>query len=128
VELEALRTAAAAGRGDGHGDQGLDREVAAGIVAQLVPGASSIVGFDGVVRTIHGSRSTLDAPALDVYALLTRSRAPRSTAAARAKLEKELAATRAATPAEIAHVIIALCPDAWAREQALVEECGVIAS
>lgn len=128
VELEALRLAAAAdGRADGRAEKGLDREVAAGIVAQLTPGASSIVGFDGVVRAIDGSRSTLDAPALDVYALLTRSRAAPRTAPARAKLAKELAAARVASPVEIAHVVVALCPDAWAREQALVEECGVLA-
>jgi hypothetical protein len=130
VELEALRLAAAA---DGRarsasalGERGLDREVAAGIVAQLTPGASSIVGFDGVVRAIDGSRSTLDAPPLDVYALLTRGRAAPRSASARSKLEKELTSTRAASPHDIAQVVVALCPDAWAREQALVEECGIL--
>ncbi len=124
VELEALRIAASV---DGRAERGLDREVAAGIVAQLTPGASSIVGFDGVVRAIEGSRSTLDAPALEVYALLTRSRAAPRTAPARAQLQKELTAARVAAPAEIAQVVVALCPHAWAREEALVEECGVLA-
>lgn len=106
----------------------IDREVAAGIVAQMVENQPlTYIGFDGVARAIDGARSTYrEGRRVDVYALLTRGATPTSSEAQR-RFADELAATRPATRDEIGNVVRALCADAYAREVALVEECGVFA-
>ena len=106
----------------------IDREVAAGIVAQMVDTQPlTYVGFDGVARAIDGARSTYREPArAHLFSLLTRGSAP-ETSEGRRRVADELAQTRPATAHEIANVVRAVCADAYAREAALVEECGVLA-
>lgn len=105
----------------------IDPEVAAGIIAQMVDTQPlTYVGFDGVARAIDGARSPYREPTrVHLFALLTRGATPNNAEAER-RVADELARTQAATPHEIAPVIRALCADAYAREVALVEECGVL--
>lgn len=102
-------------------DAPIDAEVAAGIVAQMSETQPRTrVGFDGIVRAMNGARDwRREGRIVDVYAALT------GATGERALIEEELRATRRASPAEIANVVRHLAPDAWARERALVEECGV---
>lgn len=126
VELTQLAAAAH----ESGGIEGIGKELAAGIVAQWVEGETlSIIGFDGRVILQKGARSVVDLPAVEVYGLLTRpaGRRHRQKPPAASKLQAELASVRPAEPDEIAAAVRALCPEAWAREQALVEECGVFA-
>jgi hypothetical protein len=111
-----------------HAIDDIDREVAAGIVAQMVDTQPlTYVGFDGVARAIDGARSSYREPTrAHIYAHLTRGSVPAQPEGQR-RLAEELAATRPAARDEIAHVVRALCADAYARERALVEECGVLA-
>jgi hypothetical protein len=106
----------------------IDPEIAAGIVAQMEDTQPmTYVGFDGVVRAIESTRSSYrEAFLAHLFAYLTTGVRDLSGDAARATASR-LASTRPATQQEIANVVRALCADAWAREQAIVEECGVLA-
>lgn len=103
------------------GGVGIDASVAAGIVKQMTSTQPlSYVGFDGVVRAVDGTRTSY------------RERSP-AEAFARLRNADGVAAVvelGRAVPASTEHigvVVRALCPAAWTREQALVEECGVLA-
>jgi hypothetical protein len=119
VAIDALRTFASSD---------IDREVAAGIVAQLVDNQPlTYIGFDGIARAVDGIRSEYrQGRRHEVYSVLTRGSTSPSAVVQR-DVANELAATRAATPHEIALVVRSICADAYARELALVEECGVLA-
>lgn len=109
-----------------HEHKGVDREIAAGIVAQLGETQDQgIVGFDGIVRVAVSDRAARAGRIL-AYAALTRGTTQLDDRAIEA-MRAELATIAPASVEQIAAMMRSFFPEAAARDAAIVEECAVLA-
>ena len=107
-------------------------ELAAGIALQMPGGGVSVpsptLGWDGVVRmpepNLYGSPGTREA----VFWRMTRKEGWPKTDDDKREIAAVIAATRVASPAEIAEFVRAIEPVGWAREKRFVEECSVVSA
>jgi hypothetical protein len=117
-----------------HEHKVLDKEIAAGVVAQMKPTqGETLVGFDGVARPVFPPRGGSSDAREHAFLAMTRETNSGSDANdmndanALEATRRELAQTPPATIEQIAAVMRSLFPEQAAREAAIVEECAVLA-
>jgi hypothetical protein len=122
VNIEQLRRAVP------HEPKVIDKEIAAGIVAQMgATQGATLLGWDGVARPIAPPRGAIQDARVHAFLLMTRDSPYDLDDDLVEPAAAELATIRPASVHEIAAVMRSLFPEAAAREAAIVEECAVLA-